>query len=104
MNDTDIETEPTTDEPVPSQDQGESPESRKRRHHTLAPRTPWVVGEPLPYQLSSAEMMRALNVNPGVFYKRQRSGKYKRFEFRNPAEPAKPYSGALVMAYLKAGK
>lgn len=60
------------------------------------------VGDPLPNTMSANELMQALNLKPWVFFKHQRAGKFKRFEFKRPIGH-KRYSGRLVAAYLERG-
>lgn len=50
--------------------------------------------------MSATELMDVLNLKPWVFFKHQRAGKFKRFEFKRPIGH-KRYSGRLVAAYLE---
>src|SRR3954468_4523244 len=38
----------------------------------------------IPTTMSAGELMQALNLKPWVFFKHQRAGKCKRFEFKRP--------------------
>ncbi len=57
------------------------------------------VGDPLPNALTASDLMRALNLGAATFFRYQKAGKFKRFEFRR-AIGHKRYSGVLVQRYL----
>lgn len=73
---------------------------RAETHTDTPPDKLFHVGDPLPNTMSATELMQALNLKPWVFFKHQRAGKFKRFEFKRPIGH-KRYSGRLVAAYLE---
>lgn len=66
----------------------------------IAPDKVFHVGDPIPNALSANDLMQVLNLKAWVFFKQQRAGKFKRFEFKRPVSH-KRYSGRLVAAYLE---
>ena len=64
---------------------------------------PYTVHDALPKAMGPKELRRALNLGASTFYRYQKAGKLKRFEFRRPVSTEKRYSGYLVARHLDQG-